>query len=86
MNQTSKKYISLFSFAVFICSTSSYAQEVIYQEEVRQVIRNGIGLGGVLGIVCSWQRNKSILWAILHALLGWAYVIYFVLTRKESER
>ena len=41
----------------------------------------GIGLGSILAIVLSWSRNKSVLWAILHAILGWLYVIYFVFTR-----
>ena len=46
----------------------------------------GIGLGSVIAVVCSWQRNKSILWAILHAFLSWIYVIYFSLSRKPDEK
>ncbi len=46
----------------------------------------GTAIGASLGVVCSWQRNRSILWAILHGLLGWFYVIYFALTRKDGER
>ena len=49
------------------------------------VVSTGIGLGSVLAVVCSWQRNRSILWAILAAILSWFYVIYFALTRKEDE-
>ena len=41
----------------------------------------GIGLGSVLAVVASWSRNKSVLWAILHAFLGWIYVIWYVFTR-----
>ena len=41
----------------------------------------GIGLGSVIAIIASWSRNQSVLWAILHAFLGWIYVIYFVITR-----
>ena len=48
--------------------------------------KNGIGLGSIIAVLTSWERNKSILWAILHAIFGWAYVIYFVLTRKNRER
>ncbi|NDC64170.1 MAG: hypothetical protein EBZ59_09355 [Planctomycetia bacterium] len=29
------------------------------------VVREGVGLGSVIAVVCSWQRNRSILWAIL---------------------
>lgn len=46
----------------------------------------GIGLGSVLAVVCSWQRNRSILWAILAGILSWIYVVYFALTRKPDER
>jgi hypothetical protein len=41
----------------------------------------GLSLGSVIAIVCSWTRNTSILWAIIHAFLGWIYVVYYVLTR-----
>lgn len=41
----------------------------------------GIGLGSILAVVLSWTRNKSILWAILHACFGWLYVIYYAFTR-----
>ena len=29
------------------------------------VTQTGIGLGSVIAVVCSWDRNHSILWAIL---------------------
>jgi hypothetical protein len=41
----------------------------------------GLSLGSVIAIVCSWTRNTSILWAIIHAFFGWIYVVYYVLTR-----
>lgn len=50
------------------------------------VTQSGIGIGSALAIVLSWQRNKSILLAILHGILSWLYVIYFALTRRGSER
>jgi hypothetical protein len=39
----------------------------------------GIGFGSALAIAISYTTNKSILWAIIHGLLGWLYVIYFAL-------
>jgi hypothetical protein len=45
----------------------------------------GISLGSAVGVVCSWQRNRSILWAILAGVLSWFYVVYFALTRKPDE-
>ena len=44
-----------------------------------------ICLGTSIAVVCSWHRNKSILWAILHGVLTWFYVIYFALTREKHE-
>ena len=46
-----------------------------------EVVRSGITLGTALAIAISWSVNQSILWAIVHGLLSWIYVIYFALTR-----
>jgi hypothetical protein len=50
------------------------------------VVQTGLGLGSVIAVTCSWERNKSILFAILAAIFSWFYVIYFALTREPSER
>ncbi|MAT70292.1 MAG: hypothetical protein CMJ58_12305 [Planctomycetaceae bacterium] len=50
------------------------------------IVQQGLGIGGALAIVCSWQRNRSILLAALAGVLSWIYVIYFALTRESSER
>jgi hypothetical protein len=42
----------------------------------------GIGFGSALAIAISYTTNKSILWAIIHGILGWLYVIYFALFRS----
>ncbi|HXY32744.1 MAG TPA: hypothetical protein VEI07_00870 [Planctomycetaceae bacterium] len=47
------------------------------------VTQTGIGLGSVIAVVCSWDRNRSILWAILAGILSWLYIIYFALTRTK---
>ncbi len=39
----------------------------------------GIGFGTALAITISWSANKSILWAMLHGLLSWIYVIYYAI-------
>ena len=41
----------------------------------------GIGFGSALAITISYSANHSILWAIIHGILSWLYVIYFVLFR-----
>ena len=47
----------------------------------REVISSGIGIGSALAIVISYTAHKSVLWAIIHGILSWLYVGYFVLTR-----
>ena len=44
-----------------------------------EIARSGIGLGTALAIAISWSANKSILWAILHGIFSWIYVIYYAL-------
>lgn len=39
----------------------------------------GIGFGSALAITISYTANHSILWAILHGVFGWLYVIYFAI-------
>jgi hypothetical protein len=50
------------------------------------IIQNGVSLGAVIAVVLSWHRNRSILWAILHGILSWIYVIYFAITRDGDSR
>ncbi len=55
--------------------------EILATQATQTVTQTGIGLGSAIAVVCSWDRNRSILWAILAGILGWFYVIYFALTR-----
>lgn len=41
----------------------------------------GVGFGSALAMVISYNANHSILWAIVHGLFGWLYVVYFALFR-----
>ena len=49
------------------------------------VTSGGISLGSAIAVVCSWQRNRSIIMAIIAGVLSWFYVIYFALTRTPDE-
>ena len=40
---------------------------------------HGIGFGCALAMIISYVNWQSIGWAILHGLLGWIYVIYYVI-------
>ena len=46
-----------------------------------EVTRAGVSFGSVLAIAISWNAHQSILWAILHGIFSWFYVIYFAVTR-----
>lgn len=39
----------------------------------------GVSFGSALAIAISWSANKSILWAILHGILSWFYVLYYAI-------
>lgn len=44
------------------------------------VKNNGVGLptliGAVIAAYCSWQINHSIIWASIHAIFNWIYILY----------
>jgi hypothetical protein len=42
----------------------------------------GVSFGSALAIAISYTANHSILWAIIHGILGWLYVIYYALFRS----
>jgi hypothetical protein len=46
-----------------------------------EVVRTGIGLGSAIAVTISWSLHKSLLWVIIHGILGWFYVIYYAITR-----
>jgi len=48
----------------------------------REAARAGITFGTALAIAISWWKNQSILWAIVHGILSWLYVIWYALTRE----
>lgn len=43
------------------------------------LIYSGISMGTALAMVISWSTNQSILWAIIHGVFSWLYVIYYAL-------
>lgn len=43
------------------------------------VVKTGVGFGTLLAVTISWSLNNSLLWAILHGVFGWLYVIYYAL-------
>lgn len=45
------------------------------------VVKTGLGFGSVLAITISWSVNQSIIWAVIHGIFSWFYVIYYALIR-----
>ncbi len=43
--------------------------------------RAGISFGSALAIAISWSLHKSVVWAIIHGIFSWFYVIYYLVTR-----
>ena len=43
------------------------------------IAKASIGFGTALAIAISWSVNKSLLWAVIHGLLSWIYVVYYAL-------
>ena len=51
---------------------------------VKSSAKAGIGFGAALAMVISYGSWGSILWAVIHGVLGWIYVIYFIIVHGWS--
>jgi hypothetical protein len=64
-----------------------YEGEPVARERVivrtKEVVKTGVSFGSALAIAISWSVHKSILWAIIHGILSWLYVVYFAVTRAQ---
>jgi hypothetical protein len=89
MGEPNSRFLALTSKSLKF-SFSNKASEMTLLAQVtaqtQTIAQSGIGLGSVIAVVCSWQRNRSILWAILAGIFSWFYVLYFAASRKPNER
>ena len=67
--------------AIFIAACTTGPNYNGYMQPI--YVGPSIGLGTIIAVVVSWSRNKSILWAIVHGILGWLYVIYALLVKPK---
>lgn len=44
-------------------------------------VRHGLTTGTALAMIISWSLHHSILWALIHGIFSWLYVIYYALNR-----
>lgn len=43
-----------------------------------EVTKSGITFGSALAMAISFNVNQSVLWAMLHGVFSWFYVVYYV--------
>lgn len=46
---------------------------------IHKTVKKGLSFGSALAMVISYTTWHSVGWAIIHGLMSWVYVIYFVL-------
>lgn len=46
---------------------------------IKETVKKGVSFGSVLAMIISYSAWNSIPWAIFHGLLGWVYVIYYII-------
>lgn len=51
---------------------------------VKTITQSGVGLGSIIAVVTSWDRNRSLGYAILHGIFSWFYVIFFAITDNDN--
>lgn len=49
------------------------------QTIIKKTVKKGITFGTCLAMVISYTTWHSVFWTIIHGLLSWIYVIYFIL-------
>ena len=52
---------------------------VEYIDKGKTAAKTGISFGACLAMIISFTSWQSIPWSILHGLLGWVYVIYYLI-------
>ncbi|MFD1926738.1 hypothetical protein ACFSFY_01445 [Sporosarcina siberiensis] len=51
------------------------------KDKTKSTVKSGVTFGSALAIAISWSVHKSILWACIHGLFSWLYVLYYAATR-----
>ena len=53
------------------------------EKSSKVIIKSSIGFGAVLAMIMSWTANKAFVWVIIHGVLGWIYVIYYLIFHSD---
>ena len=59
--------------------SGSAMQENNKIEIVEKSVKTGITFGSALAMVISYTNWHSVGWAVIHGLMSWLYVIYYIL-------
>ena len=49
------------------------------KEAISNNVKTGITFGSALAMVISYTNWHSVGWAIIHGLMSWLYVIYYII-------
>ena len=60
-------------------SKSEVVHNHFYNITKTEEVKKGLSFGAALAMVISYVKWHSIGWAILHGLLNWFYVIYYII-------
>ncbi len=77
------KKISLLVFCCLVAA--SVMAQTATGGQMNFFVDKGIGIFAVIAIVISWSRNKSILWCLIHGMLGFGYIIYYYSVLKNKD-
>ena len=66
-------------YKMLLYKVEQVEREVKMKNDVKENIRTGISLGSALAMIISYVNWHSIGWAIVHGLLSWGYVIYYLI-------
>ena len=76
--------VILMAFFIFLSPDAIAQTQVVDSNQGERLVDYGIGFGSTIAIVVSWSQNKSIALVILHGILGWFYVIYYLITHNNN--
>jgi len=54
-------------------------EEMDKNKTLKNSVKTGITFGSALAMVISYTNWHSVGWAIIHDLMSWVYVIYYIL-------
>ncbi len=62
-----------------ITTVEENGKKTTVTKKVESGAKAGISFGSALAMVISYTAYKSIGWAIVHGLLSWVYVVYYLI-------